>query len=58
MSRMLGLFAQDYTGHVTITPVPQFTDYLKILTNPSKEMIDYCTKHSSKRTFPSKIFLI
>jgi predicted acylesterase/phospholipase RssA len=55
LTRILGVFTQDYRGHVTIFPVPRWGDYFKMLQNPSKEMIKYCVEHSSKRTYPSKL---
>jgi predicted acylesterase/phospholipase RssA len=51
----LNIFTQDYRGHITLFPVPSLTDYLRIVSNPTKESIKYCVEHSSKRTFPSKI---
>jgi predicted acylesterase/phospholipase RssA len=56
LTRWFNLITQEYRGHVTIFPIPKLADYLKIFTNPSKEHIDYCTQHSSKRTFPSNFF--
>jgi predicted acylesterase/phospholipase RssA len=55
MTRSMNIITQDYRGHVTIFPVPNLSDYLKVLANPSKEDIAYCTLHSSRRTFPSKL---
>jgi predicted acylesterase/phospholipase RssA len=53
LSKILNIITQDYRGHVTIFPVPKITDYLSVLSNPTKESIQYCCKHSAKRTFPS-----
>jgi len=35
----LGIFTQEYRGHVTIWPVPAVKDYLNILSNPTDESI-------------------
>lgn len=48
---MLGLFTQEYTGHVTIWPIPSVKDYLNILTNPTDDDIQRCIKKSEVRTF-------
>lgn len=53
ITKSLNIITQDYRGHVTIFPIPKATDYLEILTNPSKEKITYCLSHASKRTFSS-----
>ena len=58
ITKWFNLITQDYRGHVTIFPVPKLTDYIKMFSNPSKEHIAYCIKHSSKRTFPSKILFL
>lgn len=46
------LFKQQYHGDVTICPVPTIKDYLKVLKNPTKEMIDDCCAHSLRQTYP------
>lgn len=52
INKMINLVTQTYHGNVTIFPVPSPKDYLKSVTNPSKEMIANCSIHSSRRTFP------
>lgn len=48
----LGIFTQEYRGHVTIWPVPAIKDYLNILSNPSDDDIQKCIKKGNIRTFP------
>jgi len=48
----LGIFTQEYRGHVTIWPVPSIKDYLNILSNFTDESIQQCIKKGQQRTFP------
>ena len=47
----LRLFKQQYHGDVTIYPVPSLKDFLKVLKNPTKEMIEECTIQSERITY-------
>ena len=49
---VLGIFTQEYRGHVTIWPVPSFKDYINILSNPSEDDIQRCIRKGLSRTFP------
>ena len=54
LSSILGIFTQEYRGHVTIWPVPSVRDYINILSNPSEDDIQRCIRRGQNRTF-SKI---
>ena len=49
---VLGIFTQEYRGHVTIWPVPSVRDYINIISNPSEDDIQRCIKKGQNRTFP------
>ena len=49
---VLGIFTQEYRGHVTIWPVPSVKDYINILSNPSEDDIQRCIRKGMSRTFP------
>lgn len=49
---VLGIFTQEYRGHVTIWPVPSVKDYINILSNPSEDDIQRCIRKGQNRTFP------
>ena len=49
---VLGIFTQEYRGHVTIWPVPSVKDYINILSNPSEDDIQRCIRKGLNRTFP------
>lgn len=57
VERVAGIATQNYKGHVTISPKVRFSDYMKILRNPSPEYVEEATKLSQQNTYP-KIRLI
>ncbi|CAG9319591.1 unnamed protein product [Blepharisma stoltei] len=52
LTSFLGIFTQEYRGHVTIWPVPSIKDYLNILSNPTDDDIQRSIRKSEIRTFP------
>lgn len=49
---VLGIFTQEYRGHVTIWPIPHIRDYVNIISNPTQDDIQRCIKKGQNRTFP------
>ncbi|CAG9319550.1 unnamed protein product [Blepharisma stoltei] len=52
LSWWLGIFTQQYRGHVTIWPIPSIKDYVNILSNPTDDDIQRCIRKGQVRTFP------
>jgi TAG lipase/steryl ester hydrolase/phospholipase A2/LPA acyltransferase len=52
ISRYFNLLVQEYSGDVTIAPVPRLWDLLGALRNPSKLMMEYFSKIGQTATFP------
>lgn len=57
LKRILGLVTQNYKGTVTITPNAKFTDYIKLLRNPTPDFIKESTRYSELNTY-NKVSLI
>jgi hypothetical protein len=52
--KWLRLLSQDYTGDITIVPVPgHFSDFMQILSNPSKTRIESCILEGERATWPA-----
>lgn len=51
ISSFIRLMNQNYYGNVTILPVPSIMDFLKVLKNPTKEMIEDCCIESERMTY-------
>lgn len=51
MFRLLNVFLQDYSGHITIKFSPTLGDYINVLSNPSKELATYFRDQGLKASF-------
>jgi predicted acylesterase/phospholipase RssA len=52
LSNLLGIFTQEYRGHVTIWPVPSLREYLDIINNPTELGVQRCIRTGKKRVYP------
>lgn len=57
LSNLLGIFTQEYRGHVTIWPVPSLRDYINIINNPTAAGVQRCVAAGKKRVYPKVTML-
>eukprot|EP00002_Diphylleia_rotans_P036215 TRINITY_DN7959_c0_g1_i1.p1 TRINITY_DN7959_c0_g1~~TRINITY_DN7959_c0_g1_i1.p1 ORF type:complete len:575 (+),score=113.28 TRINITY_DN7959_c0_g1_i1:46-1770(+) len=54
---ILPILTQPYMGDITIIPKPAFSDYIKVVSNPSISFVSSCTTLAERNTWP-KVSLI
>ena len=54
--RYLNLITQEYSGNVTIWPVPNIKDFLAILNNPTSQTMQRGLIVGARRSYQSEMF--
>ena len=54
--RSFNLVTQNYTGNVTIWPIPSFSEFIDILEMPNENSLKKGLLIGARRTYPSKSF--
>lgn len=56
--RTKAIMSQRYYGDITIVPNISYTDFFKILSNPTPELVQEATLRGERATWPSILLLL
>lgn len=53
--KVQSIMSQKYSGDITIVPEINYSDFLRVLSNPSTDYVVDCLKRGQEATWPSKL---